>query len=106
MGNRLSGLAFMTDTVNNGDNIHFVVGCRTFLDAKKNDNINTKRAASAKVHLPADKITSNSASATTGHLLNSEAGGGGSTKSLAQESFKIPEKRVFTIYFRKVRFSW
>lgn len=94
------------DTVDNGDDVHFVVGYRTFFDARQNDSINTERAASAKVHLPADMIASGGASAATGNLLDSEVGGGGSTKSLAQESFEIPGERVFAICFRKVRFNW
>ena len=94
-------------THDDGEDIHFVVGYRTFFDATESDRSTKSSKADVKATFPtSDTVAPGSGGVPTGNTLDVELSGGHSSKSHGEESFEIPGERIFAICFREVKFKW
>jgi hypothetical protein len=90
-----------------GEDIHFVVGYRTFFDATEADETSKLSRLEGKLNVPAGELASSGARmAIGGDSPDIEISGGHSSKLYEGESFEIPGERIFAICFRKVLFNW
>ena len=90
-----------------GENIHFVVGYRTYTDASKKAEATEDSKAGGSAGAPVGEALSDPAAATpSGSALNPKLEGSGTKHRQEKGSSDLPGERIFAICLRRVSFGW
>jgi hypothetical protein len=85
---------WMQATLDDGLDIHLVVGLRTFLDATTSDEKGTTRNIDANLTIPVGELA---AGVSTGDALDVGLDVSEGTKEKETESFEVPGERIFAV---------
>ncbi|KAF2818083.1 hypothetical protein CC86DRAFT_376022 [Ophiobolus disseminans] len=94
-------------TQQEGEDIHFVVGYRTYLDATEASEETKDSSMETKATAPVSEMVADPTSASSqGGVLDTDVSASRTHHSNIKASASLPGERIFAISFRKVRFDW
>lgn len=101
------GKDWLNQAHDEGEDVHFVVGYRTYVDASKKDEVTQDTKAGGAAEAPVGEAAGDPTVATPpGSTLNPKVEGEVSKHTHKEGSSDLPGERIFAICLRRVRFDW